>query len=160
MYVIGCIYDQYIQQIMDQSGIMVANPTRGQLKKGEMLFPPIPVRAGEFGLARSRPAPRQSAHSLHSGWIWCVTPRRRPFIRQPPSEKSRDYQVTQTPTDGVHCRESTSTEPVLALNPCPGGINDFFNSSIVSCLLDASHQTFSRQRQQNSHNIFRYSNWV
>ena len=42
-------------------------------------------------------------------------PRRRPFIylnRHTTSGQSRVYRVTQSRTDGVHCRESTSTGPV------------------------------------------------
>ena len=43
-------------------------------------------------------------------------PRRRPFIcsnRHTPSSPSRVYRVTQLLTDGVHCRESAGTGPVV-----------------------------------------------
>ena len=42
-------------------------------------------------------------------------PRRRPFIqnRHTPSCQSRVYRVTQLRTDGVHCRESAGTGPVV-----------------------------------------------
>ena len=33
--------------------------------------------------------------------------------RQPPSGQSREYRVTQLRADGVHCRESTGTGPVV-----------------------------------------------
>ena len=41
--------------------------------------------------------------------------RRRPFVfsnRHTQSGQSRVYRVTQLPSDGVHCRESTGTGPV------------------------------------------------
>ena len=70
----------------------------------------------------SRPVPRQPAH-LHtqaeSGAYSRDSsrfPRRRPFIylnRHTPSGQSRVYRVTQMRTDGVHCRESAGTEPVV-----------------------------------------------
>ena len=68
------------------------------------------------------PVPRQPAHSLHSGRIWCLftgllrSSGRRPFIYlfKPPYAigQSRVYRVTQLHTDGVHCRESAGTGPV------------------------------------------------
>ena len=66
-----CVYGQNFQQSMNQPGI-VANPTRGQLKRETETFrcPRSPLRIwsremrDEFG----RPVPRQHAHSsLHSG---------------------------------------------------------------------------------------------
>ena len=42
-------------------------------------------------------------------------PRRHPFIylnRNMPSGQSRVFRVTQSRTDGVHCRESAGTGPV------------------------------------------------
>ena len=53
-----CMYGHYLMQSMDQPG-KVANPAGGQLNR-EIEYFPVPVRAGEFGLARqvrsSRPA--------------------------------------------------------------------------------------------------------
>ena len=43
-------------------------------------------------------------------------PRRRPFIylnRHRPSGQSRVYRITQLHTDGVRCRQSASTRPVV-----------------------------------------------
>ena len=74
---------------MDQPG-KVANPARGQLNR-ENKYPPVPVRAGEFGLASgfSRPGPRQPAH-LHTQAKYGAylrdssrVPRRRPFMKPP-----------------------------------------------------------------------------
>ena len=70
----------------------------------------------------SRPVPRQPAH-LHTqaesgaySWDSSRFPRRRPFIylnRHTPMGQSRVYRVTQLRTDGVHCRESAGTVPVV-----------------------------------------------
>ena len=58
------MYGHHIWGGMDQQG-KVANPARGQLKRENEYFP-VPVRTGEFGLARRvRPVPRQPAHSPH-----------------------------------------------------------------------------------------------
>ena len=40
-------------------------------------------------------------------------PRRHPCNRHAPPGQSRVYRVTQIPTDGVHCRESADTGPVI-----------------------------------------------
>ena len=65
------------------------------------------------------PVPRKLAH-LHtqaeSGAYLrdCSrVPRRRPFIYLTPSGQSRVYRVTQLRTNGVHCRESAGTGPVV-----------------------------------------------
>ena len=68
------------------------------------------------------PVPRQPAH-LHtqaeSGAYLRDSsrfPRRRPFIylnRHTPLGQSRVYRVTQLRTDGLHCRESAGTGPVV-----------------------------------------------
>ena len=58
-------------------------------------------------------------------------PRRRPFLylyRHTPSGQSRVYRVTQSRADGVHCRESAGTGPVV-LKVVPNG-----------CCLGRSHQ--------------------
>ena len=86
-----------------------------------------------------RPVPRPPAHTPHSGWIWLVNvnvnvnnvngaysrdssrfPRRRPFIlyrhTASPSDQPLVFRVTtQLRTDGLHCRESASTGPVVVL---------------------------------------------
>ena len=68
-----------------------------------------------------RSVSRQPAHCPHSGWIWCLLTGFLPLpttasiclCRQPPSGQSRVYQVTQLRTDGIRCRESTGTGPVV-----------------------------------------------
>ena len=69
------------------------------------------------------PVPRQPAH-LHTQaepgtYLQDSSrgPRRRPFIylnHHTPSGQSRIYLVTQLRTDGVHCRESAGTGPVVS----------------------------------------------
>ena len=67
------------------------------------------------------PVPRQPAHSPHSGGIWCLLAGFLPnsavasiyLYRHTPSSQSRVYRVTQLRTDGVHCRESAGTGPVV-----------------------------------------------
>ena len=68
------------------------------------------------------PVPRQPAH-LHTqaetgSYLrdFSQVPRQSPFIyldRHTPSGQSRVYRVTQLRTDGVHCRESAGTRPVV-----------------------------------------------
>ena len=69
------------------------------------------------------PIPRQPAHlrtQAESGAYLrdsSRVPRRRPFIylnRHTPSGQSRVHRVTQLRTDGVHCRESAGTGPVVS----------------------------------------------
>ena len=70
----------------------------------------------------SSPVPRQPAH-LHvqaesSAYLRdsSLFPRWRPFIylnRLTPSGQSRFYRITHLRTDGVHCRESAGTGPVI-----------------------------------------------
>ena len=74
------------------------------------------------------PVSRQPAH-LHTqaefgAYLWDISqfPRRCPFIylnRRTPSGQSRVHRVTQLRTDGVHCRESAGTGPVV-LKVVPG----------------------------------------
>ena len=122
------LYGQHFQQSMDQPGTG-ANPARGQLNR-ENIFFHVHVRAWEFGLARRvrayrpTPAPLFSPHSLRlnnmvlaHGIDSSRFPRRRVHIyihRQPPSGQSRVNRViTQLITDGVHCRESIGTGPLI-----------------------------------------------
>ena len=66
-----------------------------------------------------RPVPRHPAffYTLAESGAYSQNssrfPRRRLYIyRQPTSGQSRNYRITQLRTDGVHCRQSTGTEPV------------------------------------------------
>ena len=71
------------------------------------------------GVGFGHPFPRQPAHSPHSGWIWCLFMGPLPFstaasinlYRQPPSGQSRA--LSGHAIDGVHCRESAGTGPVI-----------------------------------------------
>ena len=108
---------------MDQPD-KVANRARGQLNREKLKIslstfaPENLVSRDGFGSL----VPRQPAH-LHtqdeSGAYLrdsSRVPRRRPFIylnRHTPSGQSRVYRVTQMRTDGVHCRESAGTGPVV-----------------------------------------------
>ena len=102
----------------------VANPARGQLNCENVfsLSPFAPenlVSRDGFG----SPLPRKPPH-LHTragSNTYLRDPsrvqRRYPFIyfnRYTPSGQSRVYLVTQLRTDGVHCRESTGTGPVVS----------------------------------------------
>ena len=91
-------------------------------EQGEIMFPCPPVRVWELRqVTPSRPA--SSCSYPYSGWIWCLLardssrfPRPRPFIylnHHTPSGQSRVYRVTQLRTDGIHCRESAGTGPVV-----------------------------------------------
>ena len=100
------------------------------LAVGRTIFFPAPVRAREFGLARrarqSRPASARSFPILrlnHQSSIINlvltyagVPPAFRDgahLYHQTPSDQSRVYRVTQLGTDGVYCRESAGTGPVV-----------------------------------------------
>ena len=87
-----------------------------------MSISPVPVRAWEFGLARrvraSRPASICSLSTLRLNMVLTrgVHPAFRDGVhiyRQPPSGQSRVYRATQLRTDGVHCRVSAGTGPVV-----------------------------------------------
>ena len=113
---------------MDQPG-KVANPARGQLKRENEI--PLSPYVPENLVSRdgfSRPVPRQPAHSPYSGWIWSLLTGFLPssaaasiYLLKPPyaiiigSGQCRLYWVTPLllPTDGVHCRESAGTGPVV-----------------------------------------------
>ena len=119
MYV--CMSGQQFQQSMDQPG-MVTSTTRGQRLNSKHIFFPVPVRAREINLARRfRPVSARSFSTLRLNLIgWCLFRGFLPLFstastcnRQPPSGQSRVYRITQSRTDGVHCRESTSTGPLV-----------------------------------------------
>ena len=122
-----------LYQSMDQPD-KVANPGRGQLNRKYEYFPIIPVGASEFDLARrirrSRPASARSFSILrlnHQSSIWCLLTEFLPIsaaasiylYRRTPSGQSRVYRVAQLRTDGVHCRNSAGTGPVV-LKVVPG----------------------------------------
>ena len=108
---------------MDQPGNVVS-PARGQLDR-ENEYSPVPVRAGEFGLARwmgSAVPSRVSSPILHTEAEYGAysprdssrVPRRRLYRHNtPPLGQSRVCRVTQLRTDDLHCRESAGTGPVV-----------------------------------------------
>ena len=105
---------------MDQPD-KVANPARGQLNRENESLPVSPFAPEDLVSRDGRP--RASLLILHtqaeSGAYLrdsSQIPRRRPFIYvnyHAPSGQSRVYRVTQLRTDGVHCRESAGTGPVV-----------------------------------------------
>ena len=105
---------------MDQPG-KVLSAARGQLNRENIfsLFPFAPKNSvSRDGLGP--PVPRQPAHLHTLGEFGAYSrnssrfPRRRlSLYRQPPWGQSRVYQVTLLRTDGVHCRVSAGTEPVV-----------------------------------------------
>ena len=81
----------------------VANPARGQLYRGNE-YPPVPVSACDFGLARrvqpSRPAPAHLHTQAESGAYLrdsSRVPRRRPFIHFKPP-----YAIRSVPSLSGH----------------------------------------------------------
>ena len=116
------MYGQYFLQndMVDQPGI-AAIPARGQLNR-ENIYSPVPVRAREFGLTRrvrpSRPASACSFSTLRPN-IVLTHGIPRDFCdgvhidRHSTSGQSRICRVTQLRTDGVHCRQSAGTGPVV-----------------------------------------------
>ena len=107
---------------MDQPG-KVANPARGQLNRenGYRLSPYAPENlVSRDGF--SNPVPRQPAHPHTQAESGAYSrdssrfPLRRPFIylnRHTPSSQSRAYRVKQLRIDGIRCRESAGTGPVV-----------------------------------------------
>ena len=102
---------------------MVANPARGQLNRGKIIFPcprsRLRIWSRETGSAvPSRVSLLISILRLNLVLTYGIPPEFRggvhKFIlnRHPPSGQSRVYRVTQLRTDGVHCRESAGTGPV------------------------------------------------
>ena len=109
---------------IDQSG-KVANPARGQLnRENEYLFlhplSRMRIRSRETGSAVPSRVSLLIFHTQAESGAYSRDssrfPRRRPFIyfnRHTPSGQSRVYRITQVRTDGVHCRESAGTGPVV-----------------------------------------------
>ena len=120
--IVRCIYGHTCRKGMDQQG-KVANTARDQLNTRKIdislsaFVPEKLVSRDEFG----SPVPRQPAHR-HTQADMVLTYRIPPEFRggvhlfslnrHTPSGQSRGYQVTQSRTDGVHCRESAGTAPV------------------------------------------------
>ena len=145
MNVISCMVITYSKS-KEQPG-KVANPARGQLNRdmNSSLSPFAPENLVSRDGFRS-PVPRQLPH-LHtqaeSGAYLRHSsrdPRRRPLIylnRRTPSGQSRVYRVTQSRTDGVHCRESAATGPVnlkVVLNGCCLGRSPWMDQLICASL--------------------------
>ena len=106
---------------MDQPG-KAASPARGQLNR-EINIALSPLTAENL-LSRDRfgnPVPRQPAHFPHSGSIWCLlkgllllSAAASIFYTANRHRVSPEfYQITQLLTDGIHCRESTGTGPLV-----------------------------------------------
>ena len=117
------LYGHHFQQSMNQPG-KVANLPRRQLFKRENMNISLSPFAHENLASRDgfgRPVPRQPTHFPNS--------RLNPVLTRgiPPASavasvylnchtrwgESRVYRVTQMRTDGVHCRESAGTGPVV-----------------------------------------------
>ena len=100
---------------MDQPG-KVANSSRGQLNRGNE-YSPVPVGAWEFYLARrvqpSRPASACSFSILKLNLVLThgIPPEFRGGVHLFIKTAIR-HRVTQSRTDGVHCRESAGKGPV------------------------------------------------
>ena len=124
-----CVVITYSKSI-DQPG-KVTNPARGQLnRENEYSLSPfapenLVSRDGFGSLVLRQPAhlhtqAESGAYLRDSSQF----PRRRPLIHlnryYTPSGQSRVYRVTQSRTDGVHCRESAGTGP-LNLKVVPNG---------------------------------------
>ena len=108
---------------MDRTG-KVANPARGQLKRGKIIFPWPLTRLRIWSRETGSAVPfRVSLHIRHTKAEYGAYsrdssrfPLRLPFDylnRQTPSGQPRVHRVTQLRTDGVHCRESAGTGPVV-----------------------------------------------
>ena len=111
---------------MDQSG-KVANPARGQLNRENEHFVSLYPFAPENLVSRDgfdRSVLRQPAHSSYSDRLTLVLTYEIPpafrggvlyiyLNRHTPLGQSRVYWVAQLRTDGVHCRESAGTGPVV-----------------------------------------------
>ena len=99
---------------------MAASPTRDPLNKENDFFP-VSVRAREFRLAEeSRPASICSFSTFRLKVVitYGIPPAIHDdvHIHNTPStaiDQCRIHPVTQLRTDGVHCRESTGTGPVV-----------------------------------------------
>ena len=93
--------------------VYVWSPTTGSAVSSRVSLLILYTQAESDAYSRdSSRFPRRDAYSRDSSRF----PRRRPFIylnRHTSSSQSRVYRVTQLRTDGVHCRESAGTGPVV-----------------------------------------------
>ena len=109
-----------------QPGIWLPNPAHGQLNMENIFFHCLRLRlriwSRETGLAVLSRVSLLILHTQTEPGAYLrdssCFPRRRhsPLVylnRHMPSSRSRIYQVTQLRTDGVHCRESAETRPVV-----------------------------------------------
>ena len=97
----------------------------------------VPSRVGLLILHTQAESGAYSRDSSHF-------PRRLLFshlYRQPPSNQSGVYRVTQLRIDGVHCRESASTGPVV-LKVVPGTGAAFSGTSSLICLFSQTLKYF------------------
>ena len=111
-----------IQQSMDQPG-KFANLARRQLNTENQYFP-FPVRAREFGLRDEFGAvpsrvsllifhTQTESGSLQAIFLSISAAVSLCLNRHTISSQSRSSRVTQLRTDGVHCRESAGTWPIV-----------------------------------------------
>ena len=96
-------------------------------EQGKWIFPCLRTRLRIWSRETGSVVPsRVSLLILHAHAELSRFLRRRPFIhlkRHTPSGQSRVYRVTQWRTDGVHCRESAGTGPVvLKVVPVTGAV--------------------------------------
>ena len=121
---------------MDQPG-KVANRTRGQLlswsaEQGEIIFPcprsRLRIWTRETGSAVPSCVSLVILHTRAESGSYSRNSSRFPrrasiclLNRHRPTGQSRVYRVTQLRADGVHCRESAGTEPVVVeVDPVTG----------------------------------------
>ena len=97
------MHAQLFQQSMDQP-VLAANPTRGQLNGKYEFGRPAPARSFFctlwMNLVLTHGAPPAFRDGIH-------------IYHQPPTGQSRVNRILQLLTDGVHCRESAGTGPVV-----------------------------------------------
>ena len=117
-----CMITQTYSKSTAQPG-KVAKPTRGQLKKENIIFPyprsRLRIWSRETGSAvPSRVSLLISILRLNVMLTYGIPPEFRAGVylfiqnRHTPLGQSRVYRVTQLCTDGVHCREFADTGPV------------------------------------------------
>ena len=141
IYVPGT-YCNHLGQSMHRTG-KVAILSRGQLNKENQYFPVLSLFAPDNLVSRGGfkcPVPRQSPH-LHtqaeSGLTHGTPSDFRGGVHLfiiPPFAiwKTRVYQFAQVRTDGVHCRESTGTRPVV-LKVVPVAMGAVFSYGRAKC---------------------------
>ena len=104
---------------------LIANPARGQLKTGKMIFSislfAPEIRSRETGSDVPSRVTRSfstiTLNLVHTHGIILAFRDGVHIQRQPPSGHSRVYQTTQLRIDGVHCLESAGKGPVVKVVP-------------------------------------------